>query len=180
MLLSEIHYLLITENAIGEKMIRKSIVSTFVFLMSSIAFAEVQTVTSVPSSFNVSVGENVEFTVKYPSTNPADATGLGLKIFYDSSKLGSATVTNILQDNLLIQSTDDDTSDLDGDNTTDKFINIAWASFSGAWSALGKDIVTVSFTTSAGFTSDTLISFTGKAATGHTFTANPISVSLKN
>ena len=131
----------------------------------------------------------MSFTVNYPATNP-DATGLGLKIYYDSSKLtptGGDTgfptgLTNVSTDKLQGVQGLADTSNGDGDTTTDNFFNLAWAAtsqFAPIWNPSGQNLVTVTFQTSAGFTSDTKINFTGDPAAGNTFSSSPIPVKLK-
>lgn len=149
-------------------------------VVSSAAFAAVQRIVATPSSFdNVSPGDTVQFTVSYPASNPADATGLGLKIYFDSSKLTLNGTSNVYAVNKLAESTGNDAGNGDGDSSTDKLINIAWVNFSGPWPAPGNDLVTVTFTASAGFTSDTQVNFTGDPSAGNTFSSSPVPVKLK-
>ncbi len=152
----------------------------FAVLASSGAYAATQSIVASPASFSdVSVGDTVQFTVNYPASNPADATGLGLKIYYDSSKLTLNGTSNVYATNKLAESVQDDTENDDSDTSTDKVIIIAWVAFSGSWPGAGNDLVTVNFTAAAGFTSDTQINFTGSPAAGNTFSASPIPVKLK-
>jgi len=163
-------------------MIKKGLIKSMLLMAvftSSGAYAATQSIVATPSSFSdVSVGDTVQFTVNYPASNP-DATGLGLKIYYDSTKLTLNGTSNVYATNKLAESVQDDTSNGDGDASTDKLINIAWVSFSGSWPAPGNDLVTAAFTAATGFTSDTQINFTGDPAAGNTFSASPIPVKLK-
>ena len=160
-------------------------------LISSSVYAANQTIVSTPASFSGIInGDTVQFTVNYPNTNP-DATGMGLKIYYDSSKLTPTSPPSqpgvpvgLSAVNLPkiqgVQALPDATND-DGDASTDKYFLLAWAATSAldpVWNPSGENLVTVTFTASAGMTSNTSVNFTGEAAAGNTFVASNIPVSI--
>lgn len=95
-----------------------------------------QQVTASPSTQTAQPGSEVQVSVDY-TTAPLDEalTGLGLRLHYNSSALSWArfeTVhvgSKIAQDEAPIE----DTNDLDADPTTDKYLQIAWADFTGQW-----------------------------------------------
>lgn len=161
-------------------------------LLPVIASAAVQSINSTPASFNdVAVGDTVEFTIDYPTSNP-DSPGLGFKIYYDSSKLTpvlTASNPSIIPSGLKdinapkftgVQTLPDNGND-DSDPDTDQRFIIAWAATSQLdpiWNPSGEDLVTVTFTTSANFTTDTTINFTGTPAAGNTFSASSVNVKV--
>lgn len=163
---------------INKSLLKGMFLST-VFISSG-AFAAVQSIVASPSGFSdIVVGDTVQFTVSYPASNPAGATGLGLKIYFDSTKLTLTGTSDVFTTNKLAESVGADSSNGDGDASTDQFINIAWVNFGGEWPARGENLVTATFTASTGFTADTTINFTGDPAAGNTFSADPIPVALK-
>lgn len=108
----------------------------------------VQIVTPSISSFNVDPGAPIVFDVNYSTSdvNPR-LTGFGVRLYYDSTKvsrdavgtdLGLGTVYNGLTDvfagkNEVNNLAANDTGDLDGDPTTNKYVTIAWGDSSGRW-----------------------------------------------
>ena len=96
-----------------------------------------QIVTIEPSVKNVLPGSDFIVDVKYDvSDNDNTLSGLDISIHFDSSKISYNGFENFLdQGDLKFQPTlyDDTTNDEDNDPTTDKRINMSWASFSGNW-----------------------------------------------
>ncbi|CAA6819329.1 MAG: Chitinase (EC [uncultured Thiotrichaceae bacterium] len=141
-----------------------------------------QTVTPSQASFTISPGDIVAFDLLYPEGNPAASTGLGVTLYFDSSKLSFGSITDILSTNFLTADSSPvaDTANGDNDTNTDSTITVAWTDFGSNWpnSALPLDLYTVSFTASAGFTSNTVINFTGNAAAGNDFASTPVTVNL--
>jgi hypothetical protein len=94
------------------------------------------------------VGSAVSVTVGYDVSNGNSAlTGLGLNIHYDSSVLEFDSVSDLLTtDNISQGAPADDTDDLDGDASTDKYITANWASLFGNWpGTLPSDLLTATF-----------------------------------
>lgn len=135
-----------------------------------------------PSTNNISAlpNENIEFDVVY-SSDDETLTGLGVKLFFDSSKLDFVTISNTYSDSSLAidSSPSDDTSDEDNNTSTDKFINAAWLSIPGTWPGVGKTplrLYTITFKLKSDFTNSTTIGFTGNSAAGQTFSSTNLTV----
>ena len=158
-------------------------------LLPTMAFSAEQSVSATPANFEVEAGDTVSFQVVYPNSNPNDATGMGLSIYYDSTKLTPAGggvpvngLTTLSTDKLQGAQALADTSNGDADAATDSLFLLAWAAtsqFDPVWNPLGETLVTVTFTASAGFTADTAINFTGAPAAGNTFSGASVPVNLK-
>ena len=78
--------------------------------VSSTVLAATQAVFPTQASIEASSGDTVGFTVKYSSSSPQDTTGLGLKLYYDSSKLTLLSVSDVFAKDKIAQSDGDDTS----------------------------------------------------------------------
>lgn len=156
-------------------------------IVASGAVFSAQIVVPSQSNFEISAGDTVEFTVNYTAESADPVTGLGLKLYFDSSKLqlDVSNVSEIFPTNKfgphVINS---DSSNGDSDDTTDKFLNVAWVNFSGAtWPGTGAvdtPLYTVKFTATQDFSSDTAIKFTADPAAGQTFESTPIGITYKD
>jgi len=62
-------------------------------------------------------------------------TGLGLRVHYDSSKLGFVQVSDFIDKDNILSGTfsEPDSGDFDNNPITDRFISLAWASVNGDW-----------------------------------------------
>ena len=144
--------------------------------------AATQMILPSQTSYNVSPGDDVEFTVRYTASSPASTTGLGVILYFDSSKLTLLGLSNIYSNSKISDDVSADSSNGDGDSSTDKRVNVAWTSFSGGWPGTSgdTDLYTIAFTATQSFSSDTTINFTGDASAGHTFGATPVSIAYKD
>ena len=84
---------------------------------------------SVITGFNLSATLPLYYTT---TDENVSLSGMGLKVHYDSSLISGIEATP-LSTNLLASSDQEDSDDLDGDPSTDRFVNIAWAAFAGGW-----------------------------------------------
>lgn len=108
-------------------------------------------------------GGEVSVDIVYTTSdeNP-NLTGLGLRLFFNSTLLGFDEATGLVDvfaKDLINQSVVDDTNNLDGDTNTDKIIAINWADTSGAadWTGtIPQVLYTVNFTTDDAFESSTI------------------------
>lgn len=71
--------------------------------------------------------------VDYASLGTTDLTGLGLRLHFDSSVLRLEGISNIYAGGELQHQVQADTHDLDGDPSTDQYINVAWMDPMGGW-----------------------------------------------
>ena len=165
----------------SNKIITSSLAISGLFVSASV-LAATQSIFPTQSNFEVVSGDTVSFTVKYSGSSPVNTTGLGVKLYYDSSKLTLQGISNVFAKDKIAQSDGDDTSDGDGNAATDKKVNVAWAGLSGNWPGAASgdtSLFSVSFTVAAGFNAATSIGFTGDASAGNTFSATPVSITPK-
>ena len=112
----------------------------------------------------------------------ATSTGLGLRIHYDSSALSVADVAGVLANSPIDADGTPaaDTSDLDGDASTDTYVDFAWASLFGGWPGAGEhSLVTLTFDIAEGATGTSDINFSASSnAAGFAFVAQSHSVAL--
>jgi hypothetical protein len=97
---------------------------------------------------SIQSGEGItKLTVVYDATDAA-ATGLGLRIHYDSSQLSVNGISSVLQSDLVFayDTPSLDSQDFDNDADTDQYIDLAWATVDGDWPGFAPvNLVTVSF-----------------------------------
>lgn len=168
---------------------KKKIIIPILGLASAMAsgtvLADIQTVLPSTTSFNVAAGDTVQFAVTYPEGNP-EATGLGVTLYFDSSKLTHVETSNVLSTPNLhqVQPPAADSSDDDGDPATDQKIVVAFANFSSdpfvTTENMPADLFTVKFTATEDISSNSTINFTGTAAAGHTFASTPVSITYSD
>jgi len=128
-------------------------------------------VTPDPVSETVRPGDAVGINVYY-ATEPFDEAllGLGLRLHFDSSKLGFVNLRNILSNHLEAQQSPlADTADLDGDPDTDMYVLVAWCDpLDGEWpgmQTLPALLYQASFVAETAFTTgSTALNFTSSSA----------------
>ena len=135
-----------------------------------------------PSQTNISAapGTDVTFDVNY-STNPSDPTlaGLGLRMYYNSSQLTFNGFSNVLANGEILQETpQDDTSNSDGDPSTDKYVTLAWADMNEDWPGVqSARLFSADFTLNPAATSSTRVNFNASStAAGWTLAATPVTI----
>lgn len=157
----------------------------FSALAVSSAVLAAPTITISPSSnsFEKKASEVVEFSINYLKSNPSDTTGLGLKLFFDSSKIKLLEKNNVFMQEKIGEALQVDNNNEDGDETTDKLVNLAWVDANNGWpSTVNEDtkLVDFKFETTAIFSDSTRINFIGKVAPNAVFSADPILVKYKS
>lgn len=129
-------------------------------------------------------GASVAIRLDY-TTAPVDktVTGLGLRVHYDSTRLDWTGMSKLLKTGLLAKDEipQDDANDWDGDSTTDKYFQVAWADFGGKWpdkklpTALLDAWFRLSIEMNPGDT--TAVRFTASDTTaGYGFQADPLTI----
>lgn len=152
----------------------------FLMMFSTSLLAQEQVISPTPANLAVGSGAAVSFDVMYSTANPVDETltGLGLKMHFNSSQVTFNSISNVLNTDLLAQgSVENDSSNLDNDPTTDKLINVAWTSFTGAWPGAGTTpirLYSANFTTAANFSGTATIRFSGSPAAGRSLATTPV------
>jgi hypothetical protein len=150
-------------------------------LLSGYASAQVQTVTGTLSVTELSAGSTTNLTVTYEATEDAKVTGLGLRLHYDSSELEMGDYTDRLRESAQPFQIKDDTSDYDGDASTDKYFLTSWADTSGdGWpydAAQPATLYAVPLTAISGFDGSTLKFTASSTAAGYTLSADDVAIS---
>ncbi len=158
-------------------MLNKIISLMLAICFSSYIVASEQIVTTQPLNQTASAGQVLSFDVVYSTANPVNSslTGLGLRMHWDSSVLKFTSISNLFTRNMLAQGIpESDTLNLDGDDNTDMYINIAWADFAGNWPGQESSIrlYTANFSKNNGANSNTTINFSSSSnAAGYTLNA---------
>jgi hypothetical protein len=86
---------------------------------------------------------------------------LGLRIHFDSSVLSASDIATLMTNDLLVNAVvESDNSDLDGDASTDTYVQFGWASLFGQWpNAAPVDLASITFDIAEGATGSSAINF---------------------
>ncbi len=159
-------------------------IGLMVLITSTTVYAAVQTIVPSPIRFEIAAGDEIAFEVRYTAASPDQTTGLGLKLYFDSSKLSFVSATNVFaKDTIATASSYADSANGDGDAATNSVLNAAWASVTGEWPSTGRVDTTlykVTFVATQTFSSATTIRFTADTAEGDTFAATAIDIAYKD
>ena len=129
-------------------------------------------------------GAAVTLDVMY-DTLPQDETltGIGVRVHFDSSKLSFDLVDQTLAFGRLFNPAlvvaEADTSDFDGDPSTDQYLSMAWVDFAGSWpgGVLPEKLAAVHFVAAGDFAGSTTIRFSASdLAAGYEFSSQPATV----
>lgn len=146
--------------------------------------ANEQRVTPSPETQTRSAGAAVQIDVQYTTSNANPRlTGLGLRIHFDSTKLTYAAPSNVLATGLLgLQEPQPDTSNADGDSSTDRFFLVSWADIAGNWpGAVPLRLLTLNFTTAPAFSGSTTVRFSASStAAGYGFASTPATITASS
>lgn len=156
-------------------------VQALVFFLVSICTISVlhaagdQQVQLIPSQSDVSANTSFHVTVRYNvSDNDNTLTGIGLRFYYDSTKMNFNSFSNVYGTPLAIDTEpQNDVENGDNDSATDRFLGIAWTDCGGNWpnQALPLDIAHMNFTVKGDAvlgTSPVNVTYTSKAS-GYNF-----------
>jgi hypothetical protein len=114
----------------------------------------------VSSSTKSEDGTQETVIVSY-NADDTTTTGLGLRIHFDSSVLSASDITTLMTNDLLVNAVvESDDSDLDGDASTDTYVQFGWASLFGQWpNAAPADLASITFDIAEGATGSSAINF---------------------
>jgi hypothetical protein len=145
-----------------------------------------------PSAETVVVqqGEPGTFEVNFTTSdlNP-ETMGLGLYLFYDSTKVSGIDLSDVIRGTVIEPSYSLDSADLDNDPTTDWCVFVGWASLSRSWPGdfeqdpetlewLAK-LYTVDFYPAAGATGSTTVNFACSSHdSAYHFSATPVTITI--
>jgi hypothetical protein len=120
----------------------------------------------VSSSVKSVDGSQEAITITY-NAEDATTTGLGLRVYFDSSTLSSPDISNIFSSELIARGEIIfDSENLDSDASTDQYINFAWASLFGEWPGSAPIVL-------ANITFDIAEGTLGTSAINFTTSSNP-------
>lgn len=149
-----------------------------------VLMSDTQIVTPTVTDFNVVPNTAIQFDVNYTTNDPVDntLTGLTLRMHFDSSALSIdvSDITNQLMVGGPTLQVQPDSSDLDGDPSTDMFVNAFWFDLFGNWPnvALPTRLYTAMFTPVTDYEGMTTINFTALPDGTQSFSSTPISVNI--
>jgi hypothetical protein len=154
---------------------------TFLYLLfSSHLQAQEQSVSLVSDLEGIYPGEVVTVSLLYNISDVTQTSGLGLRVFYDSSQLEIQQNSTYFLDGKIAHAIQEDIRDLDDDPSTNVFINISWASISGQWpSFLVTDLslAELVFVTTKTFNGSTLRVKQSSNAVGYRFVGDKLFLS---
>lgn len=120
----------------------------------------------------VDAGGNVDASASYTVSSPetSDEVGIGIRIHFDSSKINFNQINSALEDALQpAGSIRDDLLNHDNDETTDKFVVIAWIDYVGSWpnqTSLPTALFDASYAIKQSFSGTSHINFTASSTSG--------------
>ena len=106
-------------------------------------FAESQVISISSNNTNYFPGESFKASILYETTDNNVATGVGIRVHYDSSQLSVDAITNIFYQSNVGTQINQDTADYDNDPLTDKFVTAGWADTNRQWPEYSGQQVTL-------------------------------------
>ena len=159
----------------------------------SVAQAQTQDITPNPVTQQAPNGQAFSFDVMYNTSNGANTTGLGLRIYWNSSKVTFNGITNTFDVSrqpydATFACQDDSISDDDGDPNTNCYFIVAWVDSSVNWPvdpSISPPITLPVRLYTANFTSlitggPTNINFAAPNSTAGGYTLNPTSATISS
>lgn len=173
-------------NDSGETKMKKLIqhLLTGAVLVSAVigtnTLANEQVVSLDSSTQGIYPGESFDVLVNYSVTNQVSVSGLGIQIFFDSSVLTLAPVTEVFGEGIIAQAIQADNNNLDNDPSTDSYVNISWMSFSGQWPMQmpeSLELTRLSFSSAENFTGSFIHVGKSSNAAGYDFVGQTLYIS---
>lgn len=149
-------------------------------VMGTNTLANEQVVSLDSSIQGIYPGESFEVLVNYSVTNQVSVSGLGIHIFFDSSALTLAPVTEVFDEGKIAQAIQADKDNLDNDPTTDSYVNISWMSFAGQWPMQmpeSLELARLSFTSAEDFSGALIHVGKSSNAAGYDFVGQSLYIS---
>jgi hypothetical protein len=101
--------------------------------LSGVVLAESQIVSFSADTTHYYPSESFEVAIVYESSDRGLATGMGIRVHYDSSQISIDSIAKTLRQGKVGVQIKQDLSDYDNDPSTDRYINAGWADVNGAW-----------------------------------------------
>jgi len=148
-------------------------------LMSGFVLGKSQIVSFSIDTTHYYPSESFEFAVVYESSDRGLATGMGIRVHFDSSQISIDSIAKALREGKVGIQVRQDSADYDNDPATDYYINAGWADINGAWpESVGQpaELLHLKATTAADF-SGTQMNIT-IASTDVNYVSSGVSLSL--
>lgn len=105
-----------------------------VFLaFSGVASAKSQVISFSTDTTHYYPSEEIQISVMYEVSDKGLATGIGVRVHFDSSQVSIDSIPETLRLGKVGVQIKSDSGDYDDDPLTDQYINAAWASVDGGW-----------------------------------------------
>ena len=95
--------------------------------------SEEQIVSISADSDRFYASENFNAIVSYEASDKGLATGIGVRVHFDSSQLTIDSIVSMLRQGKVGTQVKQDSDNFDNDLSTDKYLNAGWADVNGAW-----------------------------------------------
>ena len=126
----------------------------FGLLMSAFVLGKSQIVSFSIDTTHYYPSESFEFAVVYESSDRGLATGMGIRVHFNSSQISIDSIAKSLRSGKVGIQIKQDSADYDNDPATDYYVNAGWADVNGAWpESVGQpaELLHLNATTSADF-----------------------------
>ncbi len=127
------------------RILKAALIFSLFYIVASmgISYAATQEVRLSPSAGSVNSGTSFQVSVLYDVSDAnKELSGVGFKIYYDSTKLLFSTTSNIFSFGKTAADSvpKDDTANGDGDAATDKYLGFAWLDLNASWPGTGQTL----------------------------------------
>jgi hypothetical protein len=102
-------------------------------LMSGFVLGKSQIVSFSIDTTHYYPSESFEIAVVYESSDRGLATGMGIRVHFDSSQISIDSIAKSLRSGQVGIQIKQDSADYDNDSATDYYVNAGWADVNGAW-----------------------------------------------
>ena len=102
-------------------------------LMSGFVLSKSQIVSFSIDNTHYYPAESLEISVVYESSDRGLATGMGIRVHFDSSQISIDSIAKSLRPGKIGIQIKQDSADYDNDPATDYYVNAGWADVNGAW-----------------------------------------------
>jgi hypothetical protein len=167
--------------------LKKLAMASGLLVVSAYGFTAEQTLTMDPAAISTRGGaEGVSITASYATSDAAKTTGVGVSLYFDSTKLSFVSLAGsdalgayVLSATTTPDAIQDDSNDSDSDSSTDKEAIIAFTSFTGAFPASGEAFTVVfNVLVEDGSAGSTQVNFKVDPAAGYTGVAEPVVITF--
>jgi hypothetical protein len=110
-----------------------SMVLLAILAFPSLASEKIQVISFSTDTTHYFPSEEMQISVMYEASDKGLATGIGVRVHFDSSQVSIDSISETLRLGKVGVQVKSDSEDYDDDPLTDQYINAAWASVNGGW-----------------------------------------------